>query len=62
MNGVSKETNSLSTGSPVFGSEQGNIATELEKLVSIALYLHNKKWLGSHTMTEMGSSQQSLEC
>ena len=49
-NGVSKEIYRHSTESPVFGSGQGSIvsATGWEKLVFIALNMHNKQRFGSH--------------
>ena len=49
-NGVSKETYSHSTESPVFGSGQGSIvsATRRGKLVTKALDMHYKQRFGSH--------------
>ena len=49
-NGISKDTYSHSSDSPVYGTGQGSTAsaTGWGKLVSLALDLHDKQRFGSH--------------
>ena len=55
--GVSKETYSHSTDSPVFGTEQGSTAsaTGWGKIVSIALDMHDTQRFGSYYRDKEGS-------
>ena len=57
VNGVSKDMYSHSSDSPVFGSGQGSTvsATGWEKLVSIALDMHDKQRYGSQYSDSQGT-------